>query len=85
MAAPLKPEGRVGLLLSFRRVRVRLPRNLLLRFRRLSSVGSFVSSATAQNHRGAGEENQTGGFHAQTNNKRSSDFQERYWFFGDPS
>lgn len=77
---PLKPETRVGLLLCFPCVRVRLASNLVLRFRRLPGVGSFISSATAEDHRAAGEENQTHVFHASINNKRSSDFQQRYWF-----
>ncbi len=78
----LKPEPRLGLLRlrGTGRVRVRFPRNLLLRFRRLGGVEFFIGSATAEDHRSAGEENQTHGFHALINNSRSSDFQRRCWF-----
>ena len=79
--SPLKPEARLGLLLlrSIGRVRVRFPRNLLLRFRRLRGLEFFIGSATAEHHRSAGEQNQTQGFHVRINNRRSLDFQQRYW------
>jgi hypothetical protein len=81
---PLKPKARLGLLLlrGVRRVRVRFARNCLLRFRRLPGGGSFIGGATAEDHRAASEKNQTDAFHAHINNRRASDFQQRYRFSG---
>ena len=81
---PLKPKARLGLLLlrGIPRVRVRFARNCLLRFRRLTGGGFFIGSATAEDHRAASEKNQTDIFHAHINNRRASDFQQRYRFSG---
>jgi hypothetical protein len=68
------------LLRGIRRVWVCFARNLFLRFRRLRGVEFFIGSAAAEDHRTAGEENQTDVFHAHINNRRSPDFQQMLVF-----